>query len=286
MDDHDMEKVLHDPAVDAVYDCKSEVIGPGSFRFKAEIGMHATDFNGVEVVRNHLSRTGRDECAKQSLAKSFDFIIDTASGDHPFDPCMALLKTVGFLVLVGFPREVKFSPSNLNPAPKQDWDKGNTDAAFMDGLAAGAVIFRDGLGNWIALHSFLFECKSAFEAEAITLEWAMKKAKEAGWLNIEWSVDALQVVKEVNDEQGSWQWDSFHSLVNIKKFLQEEGWSVGWEAREADEVAHASALFSRTKNVSFCIVKSCGGSIPSFVENLIVRDRIRLAAPMLSAARC
>uniref|UniRef100_A0A2N9GEV5 Uncharacterized protein n=1 Tax=Fagus sylvatica TaxID=28930 RepID=A0A2N9GEV5_FAGSY len=42
MDDHDMEKVLHflknDPVVDALYDCKSEVIGPGFFRFKAEIG--------------------------------------------------------------------------------------------------------------------------------------------------------------------------------------------------------------------------------------------------------
>ncbi|KAB1207403.1 Metal tolerance protein C4 [Morella rubra] len=42
MDDHDVEKVLHflknDLVVDAVYDCKSEVIGPGFFRFKAEIG--------------------------------------------------------------------------------------------------------------------------------------------------------------------------------------------------------------------------------------------------------
>lgn len=51
----------------------------------------------------------------QGLAKSFDFIIDTASGDHPFDPYMALLKTAGILVLVGFPREVKFSPASLNP---------------------------------------------------------------------------------------------------------------------------------------------------------------------------
>ncbi|XP_059456847.1 metal tolerance protein C4 [Corylus avellana] len=62
MEDHDMEKVLHflrnDPVVDALYDCKSEVIGPGFFRFKAEI-----DFNGVRVVQNYLSRTGREEWA-------------------------------------------------------------------------------------------------------------------------------------------------------------------------------------------------------------------------------
>nr|XP_029122203.1 metal tolerance protein C4 [Elaeis guineensis] len=64
IDDHDMERV-----VDALYDCKSEVIGPGFFRFKAEI-----DFNGVMVVQNYLERTGREEWAKQfrEAAKSED----------------------------------------------------------------------------------------------------------------------------------------------------------------------------------------------------------------------
>ncbi|KAL6996130.1 Metal tolerance protein C4 [Sarracenia purpurea var. burkii] len=64
IDNHDMERVLHflrnDPVVDAVYDCKSEVIGPGFFRFKAEI-----DFNGVVLVQNYLNRTGREEWARQ-----------------------------------------------------------------------------------------------------------------------------------------------------------------------------------------------------------------------------
>jgi len=50
----------------------------------------------------------------QALAKTLDFIIDTASGDHPFDPYMSLLKISGVLVLVGFPSEVKFSPASLN----------------------------------------------------------------------------------------------------------------------------------------------------------------------------
>ncbi|KAJ8500849.1 hypothetical protein OPV22_011401 [Ensete ventricosum] len=73
IDDHDMEKVLKflksDPVVDALYDCKSEVIGPGFFRFKAEI-----DFNGVVLVQNYLERTGREEWAKhfREAAKSED----------------------------------------------------------------------------------------------------------------------------------------------------------------------------------------------------------------------
>ncbi|PIA37108.1 hypothetical protein AQUCO_03100095v1 [Aquilegia coerulea] len=64
IDDHDMERVLeflrNDPVVDALYDCKSEVIGPGFFRFKAEI-----DFNGLVVVQNYLERTGREDWARQ-----------------------------------------------------------------------------------------------------------------------------------------------------------------------------------------------------------------------------
>ena len=43
----------------------------------------------------------------QALAKSLDFVIDTASGDHAFDPYMSLLKIAGTYVLVGFPSEIK-----------------------------------------------------------------------------------------------------------------------------------------------------------------------------------
>ncbi|KAH7444612.1 hypothetical protein KP509_02G085200 [Ceratopteris richardii] len=64
MDNHDMRLVLDflssDPVVDAVYDCKSEVIGPRSYRFKAEI-----DFNGVVIVQNYLKRTGRETWTNQ-----------------------------------------------------------------------------------------------------------------------------------------------------------------------------------------------------------------------------
>ncbi|KAK6787358.1 hypothetical protein RDI58_015883 [Solanum bulbocastanum] len=64
IDDNDMDRVLqflkNDPVVDSIYDCKSEVIGPGFFRFKAEI-----DFNGVVLVQNYLARAGREEWAKQ-----------------------------------------------------------------------------------------------------------------------------------------------------------------------------------------------------------------------------
>ncbi|KAE8055003.1 hypothetical protein FH972_011876 [Carpinus fangiana] len=54
-----------------------------------------------------------DQEQMAAVAKSLDFIIDTASGDHPFDPYLSLLKTSGVLVLVGAPSEVKFSALSL-----------------------------------------------------------------------------------------------------------------------------------------------------------------------------
>lgn len=49
----------------------------------------------------------------QAISSSLDFIIDTASGDHPLDPYMLLLK-IGVLALVGFPSEIRLSPGSLN----------------------------------------------------------------------------------------------------------------------------------------------------------------------------
>ncbi|KAF8674826.1 hypothetical protein HU200_047955 [Digitaria exilis] len=50
----------------------------------------------------------------QSLKNSLDFIVDTASGDHPFDPYLSLLKIGGVMALVGFPSEIKLHPASLN----------------------------------------------------------------------------------------------------------------------------------------------------------------------------
>ncbi|PKA46571.1 putative cinnamyl alcohol dehydrogenase 1 [Apostasia shenzhenica] len=55
-----------------------------------------------------------DQQHMQSWSNSIDFIIDTASGPHPFDPYMSLLKTEGTLVLVGFPGEIRLQPASLN----------------------------------------------------------------------------------------------------------------------------------------------------------------------------
>ena len=50
----------------------------------------------------------------QSLKNSLHFILDTASGDHPFDPYLALLKVGGVMALLSFPGEIRVNPATLN----------------------------------------------------------------------------------------------------------------------------------------------------------------------------
>ncbi|GAB4858574.1 hypothetical protein Ancab_010048 [Ancistrocladus abbreviatus] len=52
----------------------------------------------------------KDEEQMKASAKSFDFIIDTASVVHPLDPYLLLLKPTGIFVIVAAPSEMKFNP--------------------------------------------------------------------------------------------------------------------------------------------------------------------------------
>lgn len=96
-------------------------LGHLAVKFGKAFGLKVTVFStSVSKKEEALNLLGADKFVLSSdeqqmaaLAKSLDFIINTASGDIPFDPYMSLLKTAGILVLVGFPSEVKFSPGSL-----------------------------------------------------------------------------------------------------------------------------------------------------------------------------
>lgn len=97
-------------------------LGHMAVKFGKAFGLKVTVFSTSSSKRDEALKllqadnfvVASDEEQMKAMAKSLDFIVDTASGDHPFDQYMSLLKTGGILVLVGFPSEVKFSPASLN----------------------------------------------------------------------------------------------------------------------------------------------------------------------------
>ncbi|KAI6706915.1 hypothetical protein NL676_009877 [Syzygium grande] len=86
--------------------------------FRLKVTVFSTSISKEEEALNLLGAdhfvVSSDQEQMKAMAKSLNFIINTASGVHPFDPYMSLLKTGGILALVGFPSEVKFSPGSLN----------------------------------------------------------------------------------------------------------------------------------------------------------------------------
>ncbi|XP_073101812.1 probable cinnamyl alcohol dehydrogenase 1 [Elaeis guineensis] len=97
-------------------------LGHMAVKFGKAFGLKVTVFSTSESKKEEaLKLLGADKFVissdrqqMESMTKSLDFIIDTASGDHPFDPYMSLLKIGGVLVLVGFPSEVHLNPGSLN----------------------------------------------------------------------------------------------------------------------------------------------------------------------------
>jgi cinnamyl-alcohol dehydrogenase len=96
-------------------------LGHMAVKFGKAFGLNVTVFStSISKKDEALNLLGADKFVVSSneqemleVSKSLDFIIDTASGTHPFDPYMSLLKTSGVLVLVGAPTEVKLSPISL-----------------------------------------------------------------------------------------------------------------------------------------------------------------------------
>lgn len=96
-------------------------LGHLAVKFGKAFGLNVTVFStSMSKKEEALTTLGADKFVVSSdkeqmktLDKSLDFIIDTASGDHIFDPYISTLKTAGVLVLVGAPNEIKLSPLNL-----------------------------------------------------------------------------------------------------------------------------------------------------------------------------
>ncbi|KAL6894456.1 hypothetical protein ACP4OV_008554 [Aristida adscensionis] len=97
-------------------------LGHMAVKFGKAFGLKVTVFSTSESKRDEaMNLLGADNFVissnkeqMESLNSSLNFIIDTASGDHPFDPYLSLLKIGGVMAIVCFPSEVKVHPASLN----------------------------------------------------------------------------------------------------------------------------------------------------------------------------
>ncbi|GLU17644.1 hypothetical protein SLE2022_340030 [Rubroshorea leprosula] len=90
--------------------------------FGLKVSVFSTSISKKEEALNLLGADNfvisSNQEQMKALTKSLDFIIDAASGDHPIDSYLQLLKIGGIYSLVGFPSEIKFSPATLNLAKR------------------------------------------------------------------------------------------------------------------------------------------------------------------------
>ncbi|XP_030547271.2 probable cinnamyl alcohol dehydrogenase 1 [Rhodamnia argentea] len=97
-------------------------LGHMAVKFAKAFGLNVTVFStstskkddALNLLKADKFVLSSDTEQMSALSKSLDFIIDTASEDHPLDLYMSLLKIGGVLALVGIPcKELKLSPLSL-----------------------------------------------------------------------------------------------------------------------------------------------------------------------------
>lgn len=85
-------------------------LGHMGLKFAHSFGAHVVQFTTSESKKQDALRLGADEVvlstdpeAMKAHANSFDFILDTVSGEHDLNAYLALLKRNGTMALVGLP---------------------------------------------------------------------------------------------------------------------------------------------------------------------------------------
>lgn len=138
------------------------------------------------------------------------------------------------------------------PPPTGVW-KINCDAAFKNGVAALDVMVIDDCGTLIEAVSKSYYCKSAFEVELKTVEWATTLDASKGWRKLIFATDAHEVVNNISLIPKQQGWILKEETTNIRAALHQNNWSLIWNNissnRLADELAKLA--FALKSNLFF-----------------------------------
>lgn len=142
-----------------------------------------------------------------------------------------------------------------SPAP--GWLKANIDASFSNGRVGLDLVFKNKFGELVLLMSKVVEFCSAQAAEVEALAWTSDIVAKEGWINMEFSSDAANVIKEVNSTFDLEQWDTILEVLHIKVKCSNFNWTFVWNRRFANQVADGVAKDSLARNCCFYFDSSC-----------------------------
>ncbi|KAF3438407.1 hypothetical protein FNV43_RR21169 [Rhamnella rubrinervis] len=157
----------------------------------------------------------------------------------------------------GFQSRVADNSEDTHPAetvlkwepPAHGWLKINVDAATKDvGCAISMVV------------------------EA--LAWASDYAEVCGWVNINFEMDAKEVVETILMDEEPGNWFSLDTLMTVQRRFAKHTWNLSWKPRETNTVADLTAKFSLSNHVSFFIDEYSVDELPSSLVDCLRMDKV------------
>lgn len=133
-------------------------------------------------------------------------------------------------------------------APASGCFKLNIDAAFKNGVAGLACIVRDCMASRVLVRSKKCDCRSAFDAELLGLEWASEPLVKDGWSNPSWCSDSKEVVSFINSASEHGSWLSRYTVVRLRNLFQQQKWTLTRSARESNNAADLVAKLACYQN--------------------------------------
>ncbi|KAF3447450.1 hypothetical protein FNV43_RR12636 [Rhamnella rubrinervis] len=169
--------------------------------------------------------------------------------------------------------------------PAHGWLKINVDAATKNVGCAISMVVRSDLGELVFLASKVIEGEwtSSFGVEVEALAWASDYAEVCGWVNIDFEMDAKEVVETILMDEEPGNRFSLDTLMTIRRRFAKHTWNLSWKPRETNAVADLTAKFSLTNHVSFFIDEYSVEELPSSLVDCLRMDKVAAGLTMQTA---
>lgn len=149
----------------------------------------------------------------------------------------------------------------------------NVDDAWIRGESAAAMVVRDTVGKVLLVASSRFPASSAEVAELKGLIWAMALADTREWHDIDWRIDAKEMVRRALSRNEPRGWFTRNDYLLLQRNLLQPRWSLSWVPREANGSADVAAKLSLKSNRDFFFVDFNFLSLPAeIVFQLLAED--------------
>lgn len=150
----------------------------------------------------------------------------------------------------------------------------NLDATFKLNKAVCAMVVRNDREKHLYLATIIIKCDLAYAVELKALAWASTYAEEANWRNIQWVMNAKEVVLKITDKSKPGGWDMRLDVLRIKARFVDRSWQLIWNHRSSNLATNMVVKLTLRSLTPLYFDEFNYSFIPSCIVDIIFVDEV------------